>query len=109
MNKTNIITVVLMALHMICFANNAAETKYIYATDIDGVRIDTRDGLSENKIRSLLIDRDERLIVATSASVDIFDGTRFISIPANPKREKNCLHAPTPDDSARIPDTDSSG
>ena len=53
MNKTNIATVVLMALHIICFANNTSETEYIYATDIDGVQIDTRDGLSENKIRSL--------------------------------------------------------
>lgn len=91
MSKTKILMAVFVAFHIICSAKNIPESEYIYATDIDGVRIDTRDGMSENKTRSLLIDAGDRLVVATSAGIDIFDGTGFLTIPATPEEGEKLL------------------
>ena len=48
--------------------------------------IDMRDGLSENRIRQIRQMPDGRMAIATSATIDIYDGTRFTSYKLPPER-----------------------
>ena len=46
--------------------------------------IDMRDGLAESRVRQIKQMVDGRIAIATSATIDIFDGTRFESYPLAP-------------------------
>lgn len=63
--------------------------------------IDMRDGLAESRIRQIKQMADGRIAVATTATIDIYDDTRFISYKLSPefayplsgyhgKRQMNC-------------------
>lgn len=45
--------------------------------------VDMRHGLSESRVRALLMLDDGRLAIATAAWLDIFDRTSFVNIPIN--------------------------
>ena len=46
--------------------------------------IDMRDGLAESRIRQIMQMPDGRMAIATSATIDIYDGTRFTSYRLQP-------------------------
>lgn len=46
---------------------------------------DMRNGLPENRIRAVCQMTDGRMAIATTATVEIYDGTRFHSFPLNPQ------------------------
>lgn len=48
--------------------------------------IDMRDGLTESRIRQIKQTADGRIAIATTGTVDIYDGTRFESYPLPPER-----------------------
>ncbi len=65
------------------------------------LNIDMRDGLAESRIRQIKQMRDGRIAVATTATIDIYDDTRFTSYKLSPelayplsgyhgKRQMNC-------------------
>lgn len=65
------------------------------------ITIDMRDGLSESRIRQIKQMPDGRIAVATTATIDIYDDTRFVSFKLMPgkahplsgyhgKRQLNC-------------------
>lgn len=90
MEKTILLALALI-LHISCPAQKTGLPECIRASETDGINIDSRMGLSENKTRSLLIDKDDRVVVATSASIDIFDGLKFKSIPIIPEQGEKLL------------------
>lgn len=45
---------------------------------------DIRHGLSESRIRKICQMPDGRIAIATTSTIDVFDGTRFFSYPLNP-------------------------
>ena len=48
--------------------------------------IDMRDGLAESRIRQIMQMPDGRMAIATSATIDIYDGTRFTSYRLQPEQ-----------------------
>lgn len=48
--------------------------------------IDMRDGLAESRIRQIKQMPDGRMAIATSATIDIYDGTRFTSYRLQPEQ-----------------------
>ena len=50
----------------------------------DTILLDMRSGLSESRVRSIRQMPDGRMAVATTTTIDIFDGTRFLSYPLPP-------------------------
>lgn len=48
--------------------------------------LDMRDGLPENRIRSICQLADGRIAIATTATVEVYDGTRFRSILLPPQK-----------------------
>lgn len=50
------------------------------------VRLNMRDGLSESRTRGLLPLADGRVAIATTATIDIFDGTQFHALELPPQR-----------------------
>lgn len=46
--------------------------------------LDIRHGLSESRIRKICQMPDGRIAIATTSTIDVFDGTRFSSYPLNP-------------------------
>lgn len=48
--------------------------------------IDMRDGLTESRIRQMKQTADGRIAIATTATIDIFDGTRFESYQLPPEK-----------------------
>ena len=53
--------------------------------DMDFDILDMRHGLSESRIRSVAWTPDNRLAIATTANIDIFDGTRFSTYYVEPQ------------------------
>lgn len=51
---------------------------------LTGIRLDMRQGLSESRVRQIRQMPDGRMAIATTATIDIFDGTRFTSYPLPP-------------------------
>lgn len=47
--------------------------------------IDMRHGLSESRIRKICQMHDGRIAIATTATIDIYDGTRFTSFKLLPE------------------------
>ena len=45
-----------------------------------------RDGLAESRIRAVTALPDRRVAIATTATIDIFDGTKFTSIELPPEK-----------------------
>ena len=54
--------------------------------------IDMRDGLTESRVRQIKQLHDGRIAIATTATIDLYDGTRFESYPLPPE-----LAFPLPD------------
>ena len=50
----------------------------------DTLLLDMRSGLSESRVRSIRQMPDGRIAIATTTTIDIFDGTRFLSYPLPP-------------------------
>ena len=50
----------------------------------DTLLLDMRSGLSESRVRSIRQMPDGRMAIATTTTIDIFDGTRFLSYPLLP-------------------------
>ena len=48
--------------------------------------IDMRHGLSESRVRQMKQMTDGRMAIATTATIDIYDGTRFMSYKLSPER-----------------------
>ena len=51
----------------------------------DTLLLDMRSGLSESRVRSIRQMPDGRMAIATTTTIDIFDGTRFLSYPLPPE------------------------
>lgn len=48
--------------------------------------LDMRNGLPENRIRAICQMADGRMAIATTATIEVYDGTRFISFPLPPQK-----------------------
>lgn len=57
----------------------------VFADGGDALVIDMRDGLSESRVRQIKQMPDGRMAIATSATIDVFDGSHFTSYALPPE------------------------